>query len=56
MKFTTACASILAAAATTSLVAATPVALEERVVVAPRLTYPHAGTVWNAGEVHNVTW
>ncbi|KAF5382314.1 hypothetical protein D9757_008489 [Collybiopsis confluens] len=35
---------------------AVPVSLQQRDVYTPPITYPAAGTVWNKGEVHNVTW
>ncbi|KAA1469220.1 hypothetical protein DENSPDRAFT_592817 [Dentipellis sp. KUC8613] len=56
MKFTNAVTStlVLASAALSSLAAAVP--LSRRDVYAPRVTYPHNGTVWTVGERHNVTW
>ena len=51
MKFTTVAAALLSAVALTS---AAPV--EERDVYSPKVTYPHAGTVWESGQKHNVTW
>lgn len=39
-----------------SLVSATPLTPEDRVVFAPHVTYPHTGTVWKVGQRHNVTW
>ncbi|KAI0771084.1 hypothetical protein BD413DRAFT_434197, partial [Trametes elegans] len=30
--------------------------VERRDVFVPPVLYPHAGTVWNKGERHNVTW
>ncbi|KAI8982930.1 hypothetical protein BD414DRAFT_537940 [Trametes punicea] len=39
------------------LAAATPVAkMEKRDVFTPEVLYPHAGTVWYKGQIHNVTW
>jgi len=40
------------------LVNARPAAIdvEARDVYVPPVLYPHAGTVWNFGERHNVTW
>ncbi|KAF5382288.1 hypothetical protein D9757_008490 [Collybiopsis confluens] len=35
---------------------AIPVSLEQRDVYVPPITCPTAYTVWNKGEVHNVTW
>ncbi|KAH9043376.1 hypothetical protein EDB85DRAFT_941785 [Lactarius pseudohatsudake] len=37
-----------------SLVAAAPLAVRD--VYVPPITYPHDGTVWTIGSVHNVTW
>ncbi|EJD55069.1 hypothetical protein AURDEDRAFT_132295 [Auricularia subglabra TFB-10046 SS5] len=31
-------------------------AVDKRDVYDPKVTYPHAGTVWRLGERHNVTW
>lgn len=52
MKFTSVVAALFTAAVA---VTAAPV-LEQRDVWAPKILYPHAGTVWNSGERHNVTW
>ncbi|KAI0636488.1 hypothetical protein C8Q77DRAFT_1050716 [Trametes polyzona] len=39
------------------LAAAVTVAeLEKRDVYVPPVLYPHSGTVWYKGQVHNVTW
>ncbi|KAG5634937.1 hypothetical protein H0H81_000269, partial [Sphagnurus paluster] len=35
---------------------ASPVNQAKRDVYTPPVLYPHAGTVWNVGERHNVTW
>ncbi|GJE98807.1 hypothetical protein PsYK624_150440 [Phanerochaete sordida] len=45
---------ILGALAASGLSAAEPI--EARDVYVPRVTYPHAGTVWYSGQRHNVTW
>lgn len=50
MQFT---AAVLLALA--GLASAVP-ALDPRDVYDPKVTYPHAGTVWRTGEHHNVTW
>ncbi|KAI0672632.1 hypothetical protein C8Q78DRAFT_1068209 [Trametes maxima] len=36
--------------------APTAAGLEKRDVFVPPVLYPHAGTVWNSGQRHNVTW
>ncbi|KLO03806.1 hypothetical protein SCHPADRAFT_766579 [Schizopora paradoxa] len=33
-----------------------PLDLSARDVFVPKILYPHAGTVWKAGNHHNVTW
>ncbi|KAI5121408.1 hypothetical protein M0805_003180 [Coniferiporia weirii] len=42
--------------ASASLSAAAPTGPVIDIVYNPMITYPVAGTVWNAGEVHTVTW
>lgn len=53
MQFLSIVSALLAAAATAS---AAPFAPQARDVWAPKITYPHAGTVWKSGQRHNVTW
>ncbi|GJE98815.1 hypothetical protein PsYK624_150520 [Phanerochaete sordida] len=46
--------ALLGLLASAGLSAAAPV--ESRDVYAPKVLYPHAGTVWYSGQRHNVTW
>ncbi|KAH7885267.1 hypothetical protein F5I97DRAFT_1943585 [Phlebopus sp. FC_14] len=39
-----------------ALTVSLPVHLQPRDVFVPHILYPHAGTVWIAGNHHNVTW
>lgn len=52
MKFTSIVPALFAAA----VASAAPVEHKARDVWDPKLTYPHAGTVWFSGQTHNVTW
>ncbi|KAI0812588.1 hypothetical protein BC629DRAFT_946967 [Irpex lacteus] len=53
MKFTSIVSALFASAVAVS---AAPVELPTRDVWAPKVLYPHAGTVWTSGQRHNVTW
>jgi hypothetical protein len=53
MKFMTLLSTLFAAAAAVS---SAPTELAARDVWAPKILYPHAGTVWYSGQRHNVTW
>ncbi|KAH7103086.1 hypothetical protein BKA62DRAFT_697165, partial [Auriculariales sp. MPI-PUGE-AT-0066] len=50
IAFTTVLAALL------TVVSASPVGMEKRVVYDPTVTYPHKATVWKLGARHNVTW
>lgn len=52
MKFSLSVLSVAALAAT--FVAAAPIGARD--VWDPTIVYPHAGTVWHAGETHHVQW
>lgn len=59
MKVTAALATIFIGAASllaSANAAPTEEKLAARNVWAPRMLYPHAGTVWKSGQRHNVTW
>jgi len=54
MKFTS--LTTIAATLLLSVGALAHPVLDARDVYDPPVTYPHADTVWNVGERHNVTW
>ena len=53
MKFTAYVFGIILALASGVTAVTVPKPLE---VFDPPILYPHAGTVWYAGQYHNVTW
>ncbi|KAI0685043.1 hypothetical protein BC835DRAFT_1386245 [Cytidiella melzeri] len=55
MKFTSTVSTLFVFAAAI-IVSAAPLSQPTRDVWDPKVLYPHAGTVWNSGERHNVTW